>query len=64
MFAMLRLDNILPVGDTPNNVCVCQIHSNFIEAVNVLSPYTNISKYDEKWTLQTVCQWKKKCCFN
>jgi hypothetical protein len=65
-FASLRLKFILTCDETPNNVCVCQIHYNFIEKIKALKCFIpDMPLYGSSW-LETcvVCSPSEQCYFN
>lgn len=44
-FCSLRPPNVLLQRETPNNVCVCYIHANFLSLVNELATVSDCPRY-------------------
>jgi len=43
-FYELRPPHVVPVKETPHNVCVCVKHANFLFLIEALSPFINLKK--------------------
>ena len=62
-FAALRPKHVLLQCNTPQNVCICQIHSNFINIIYALSQVTKLQAYGENFLKPFLCSITTIDCY-
>lgn len=63
-FYELRPKNILPVGDTPANLCLCMYHADFINAVDSIKKVIpEMPAYGEEFYSSFFCEPMSKACW-